>query len=119
MRCKKCGQVNEDSANFCDNCGASLTRTIDNDSQKTKVEIKQNKPIKNSNGEGSAIAGIACILGGIISIAGSFQMKDIQSVSGDSIAEAFYNAFGTFGIGLGIFMIGIGIYILTKNKKVI
>lgn len=44
----------------------------------------------------NAIILFLCLIAG-------FGMQSIRSISGDSIAEAFYNNFGTFVIATGIF----------------
>lgn len=105
MKCIKCGHENENNAKYCDSCGIELSN-IENISTNT-----------NNNSGTHWFSGITAILGGIISIIGSYTMTQIKSVSGNSIAETFYSSFGVFGIGFGIFMISIGMYILSQNKK--
>lgn len=112
MRCSKCGQENEENARYCDSCGNDLSNLVEN---KIAQPYLKNESTKNSI---SAISysGAISILGGIISIIGSFKMTQIQSVSGNSIAESFYSSFGIFGIGFGLFMIAIGIYICQRSN---
>lgn len=111
MKCSICGQENNDNAKYCDSCGAELSNIERNDSITNSKNIST-----NSTNYAISFSGIVSILGGIISIIGSYQMIQIKSVSGNSIAESFYSAFGIFGIGFGLFMIAIGIYIYQRNN---
>jgi Na+(H+)/acetate symporter ActP len=68
-------------------------------------------------------------MGGIILLISSFivafffivaggTMMGIQSISGDSIAEAFYRAMGLFSIALGFLVIWLGVafcFIMMKD----
>lgn len=111
MRCSKCGQENEDKAKYCDSCGNELAKL-----DKKEIMSYSRNTLTKTNNSAISYAGIISILGGIIAIIGSYQMTQIKSVSGDSIAESFYSSFGIFGIGFGLFMIAIGIYIYQKSN---
>jgi hypothetical protein len=57
------------------------------------------------------ISAIICFFAG-------FSMNSIQSIAGNSVAEAFYNAFGIFVIGLAFFIVPLlfGIAYLIEKK---
>lgn len=112
MKCSNCGHENEENAKYCDSCGIELSKNKNN----VTISYSKNEAMKTSD-SATSLSGIFSILGGIISIIGSYKMTQIKSVSGNSIAETFYSSFGIFGIGFGMFMIGIGIYILSKTEK--
>lgn len=50
------------------------------------------------------LSGVAALL---FAIAG-FQMIGLRSVAGDTVAEAFYNSFGVFSLGMSALSVAVG-----------
>ena len=59
---------------------------------------------------------VALTTGGIFVFAG-LTMLSIRSVSGDSVAEAFYQAFGIFTFGLAGLSLLVGFTPLTQHQE--
>lgn len=119
--CGLCGKEIPEGQTFCRECNNQLA----------KPEVSSPAP-KKKNGNAISVmffiaAGLTfifCLLGGIQILLGADSMSILSSVSGNTVAEFFYNNCGTVFGGLGLFIIAFGIFagaLLTylgyKSKK--
>jgi len=76
--------------------------------------------MKNKNKALLIVANIATAISSISFFTAGYKMSRICSISGNSIAEAFFNQVGTvsYAFGFAVVLIGIGIHtLLSKTKK--
>jgi len=65
-----------------------------------------------SEGEGDALLVLrflGAVIAAVVFYSAGQEMRDITSISGDSIAEAFYHAVGLFSWGMAILSLALGI----------
>ncbi len=129
MKCKQCGSELHGQEKFCANCGKQLSPDIDlwDDRANSKRHVKSKQKIRIS---GRAFRNIVfSVLGAILIIisiisscygwTGNYgsdamdvfnaatNMENIASISGDTIAEAFYQNMGTILLGIYSIMLDI------------
>lgn len=151
--CRKCGEQLEDQAKFCGKCGTTIAPETDSfvDSQAEIKEHEKNglsQDTKNQNAEekkpevliindnqdsgglrtplicGAIGVAILTIIAFVYIILGSNEIKDIRSVGGQTMEEAYYAEIGKVYTGLGYFVLLVGgslTYILSwmasKSKR--
>ncbi|HDK7157793.1 TPA: zinc ribbon domain-containing protein [Clostridium botulinum] len=117
MICPNCSNNIDDDSSFCSFCGNTVKRD---------TEAKVSKDI-NTKTSSSTNGGIFFVLGVIIAIVGCVlffvsaqqiseaaeRMMEIRSVSGDSVAEVYYQEVGKALKGFAMFCRALGISILT------
>ena len=111
--CEKChASLLEINQEFCAVCGARQGN-YQNFSAPPPANIPMNFPSqagwvppKESSDTGADLVGtiiraVLCVIAAFVFFSASGQMSNIHSIAGDSIAEAFYQAMGTFSAGAG------------------
>lgn len=97
--CPNCGQIYDPSRKtYCDRCG-------------NRFPWAGGKAADSAEGLGgpdAARLGVA-IVGALIFAFAGYQMLTLQSVSGDSVAEAFYNDMGWFSFAMGALTLLVGL----------
>jgi len=118
--CPKCSNNIDDDSSFCSFCGSTIKKDAE-------VKVSKNIDDKTSNSNSNTNSGIFFVLGIIIAIVGCVlffisaqqiseaaeAMMEIRSVSGDSVAEAYYQEVGKALKGFAMFCRALGISILT------
>ncbi|EKS4344782.1 zinc ribbon domain-containing protein [Clostridium botulinum] len=118
MICPKCSNNIDDDSLFCSFCGSTVKRD---------TEVKISKDTNTNTNSSNTNSGIFFVLGVIIAIVGcalffisaqqiseaAESMIEIKSVSGDSVAEAYYQEVGKALKGFAMFCRALGISILT------
>ncbi|NFE80042.1 zinc ribbon domain-containing protein [Clostridium sporogenes] len=116
--CPKCSNNIDDDSSFCSFCGSTI---------KKDAEVKVSKDINNKTNNSNTNGGLFFVLGVIIAIVGCVlffisaqqiseaaeRMIEIRSVSGDSVAEAYYQEVGKALKGFAMFCRALGVSILT------
>ncbi len=116
MICSKCSNNIDDDSLFCSFCGSTIKRD-------TEVKVSKDINTKTSNTNGGIFLGlgiIIAIVGCVLFFISAQQISEaaesiieIRSVSGDSIAEAYYQGIGKALKGFAMFCRALGISILT------
>lgn len=116
MICSKCSNNIDDDSLFCSFCGSTVKRD-------TEVKVSKDINTKTSNTNGGIFLGlgiIIAIVGCVLFFISAQQISEaaesiieIRSVSGDSIAEAYYQGIGKALKGFAMFCRALGISILT------
>ncbi|NFA60248.1 hypothetical protein K8O96_16410 [Clostridium sporogenes] len=116
MICSKCSNNIDDDSLLCSFCGSTVKR--DNE-----VKVSKDINTKTSNTNGGIFLGlgiIIAIVGCVLFFISAQQISEaaesiieIRSVSGDSIAEAYYQGIGKALKGFAMFCRALGISILT------
>lgn len=118
MICPKCSNNIDDDSSFCSFCGSTI---------KKDAEVKVSKDINNKTNNSNTNGGLFFVLGVIIAIVGCVlffisaqqiseaveRMMEIRSVSGDSVAEVYYQEVGKALKGFAMFCRALGVSILT------
>ena len=102
IKCNECGKEISDKAKQCVHCG------YDNS------EI--NSYLKSGNGSAIAIVVLGIVAGCILFLAG-INLTQLESISGDSVAEKYYQHIGYALIGISLYIIMITIYMGSKEIK--
>ncbi len=106
--CGLCGKEISDGQTFCRECNNNLA---------CPQAESQPVPKRSKRGPVSIICFIAagltfllCLFGGIQMLNGAENMSRLASVSGNTVAEIFYNNCGTVFGGFGLFVIACGVF---------
>lgn len=109
--CGLCGKEISDGQTFCRECNNDLAYP---------QAKKQPVPQKAKGDPASIICFIAagiifllCLFGGFQMLIGAENMSRLTSVSGNTVAEIFYNNCGTVFGGFGLFVIACGVFACT------
>ena len=117
--CKKCGAELLDNAGFCGKCGEKVSEPIQQSGFHPETASPQyvNPPVQSRVSFISLIQFIAgalvlllCFIAGFKIMDGANDMVRLSSVSGTSVAEAFYNYSGSVYNGFALFVIALGIF---------
>lgn len=112
MFCEKCGNEIKEGEKFCGKCGKSIEQGEEkiNVSNERKIESNQGAPLIRLVLYIVAIIVIIMFFNGAGTIAeASDKMLTLRSVSGETVAEAYYQYYGRFLDGLAIVVRGLGI----------
>ena len=101
IKCKECGKEISDKAKQCVHCGYNNS------------EI--NSSLKSGNGVAVAIVVLGIMAGCILFLTG-IDLTQLESVSGNSVAESYYQHIGFALIGISLYIIMITIYMYNKVK---
>lgn len=105
--CGLCGKEVSDGQTFCRECNNELA------SPKTKAPAgkkQKGSPVPVICFFAAGLTFILCLFGGVQMLLGADSMSSLASVSGNTVAERFYNYCGTAFGGLGLFVIACGIF---------
>ncbi|MGO5064586.1 hypothetical protein FDF31_07785 [Clostridium sporogenes] len=118
MICSKCSNNIDDDSLFCSFCGSTIKRDTE-----VKVSKDINTKTSSTNTNGGIFVGLVitiAIVGCVLFFISAQQVSEaaesiieIRSVSGDSIAEAYYQGIGKALKGFAMFCRALGISILT------
>ena len=112
MLCENCGNVIKEGEKFCGKCGKSIEQgeVKNNVSNERNTESNQGAPLIRLVLYIVAIIVIIMFFNGAGTIAeASDKMLTLRSVSGETVAEAYYQYYGRFLEGLAIVIRGLGI----------
>lgn len=112
MFCEKCGNEIKEGEKFCGKCGKNIEQEeVKNDiSNEKKVGSNQGAPLIRLVLYIVAIIVIIMFFNGAGTISeASDKMLSLRSVSGETVAEAYYQYYGRFLEGLAVVIRGLGI----------
>ena len=112
MFCENCVNEIKEGEKFCGNCGKSIEQgeVKNNVSNERNTESNQGAPLIRLVLYIVAIIVIIMFFNGAGTIAeASDKMLSLRSVSGETVAEAYYQYYGRFLEGLAIVIRGLGI----------
>ncbi|MCR4782436.1 MAG: hypothetical protein K5851_06825 [Lachnospiraceae bacterium] len=125
MFCPKCGSEVNNEEKICQNCGLDL-KEIEKEENKLDYEKKESiqnehvvlaKENEDSNGFIKGIYFLLAIIILCIFFWGAYKvgtigndMSEIESISGDSIAEVYYQDLGKIYVAFAMLIRGIGIF---------
>ncbi len=105
--CGLCGKEVPDGQTFCRECNNELANPM------TKVpdqKKQKGSPVPVICFIAASLTFIFCLFGGVQMLLGADSMASLASVSGNTVAERFYNYCGTIFGGFGLFVIAFGIF---------
>jgi hypothetical protein len=116
MFCSNCGTPIESERNNCQNCGhiietdILIRRFLE---QSNRVEVIRKRSVSKIILFSILAITVLCMffMAATIVGQGGSDIGSIQSVSGDSIAEAYYNGMGTIYSGIAIAINAVGIFL--------
>lgn len=98
--CPTCGQVYDPSRKtYCDRCGNRFPW----------AGGKAADDAEGGLGGPNGVRLVVAIVGALIFVFAGFQMLTLESISGDTVAEAFYNDMGWFSLAMGALTLLVGL----------
>jgi len=113
MICSNCGTQNPDGNKFCSKCGATLEQTVIYSTPATIPAMQPSKANPFIAKTPYLIGAVFTFIFAIICFVKGSYLSSIESIAGDTIAEAYYqgmggfvSAFGWLGLAAIALMIG-------------
>ncbi|MEE0866072.1 MAG: zinc ribbon domain-containing protein [Clostridia bacterium] len=117
MKCSKCGNELNDKDEFCTKCGEKIK--IKENNIKIKEDINTSYINKKTNKNIVILKVVVFIIAVVVVIMffngaesvenAGMKMSNLRSVGGETVAEAYYQYYGTFLGGLSTVIKGLGI----------
>lgn len=103
MYCGKCGKKLSANDKVCSKCGETIVLNNQNNDNKFSISI--------------VVVGLFGIIAAFILFTKGSELTDLQSVSGSSIAEAYYQAMGYGMIAFSLITVMLTIFLTSKMSK--
>lgn len=114
--CSNCGKEISETDGFCPHCGGMTNKPAN-----IPVNMPVNMPVNGSTNNKNGIVPIVCfIIAGLILIlsliacikisGGAQELSALETISGDTIDEAYYNECGTVYGGFAMFVMAFGLF---------